>query len=102
MMETGWEITSVPKPPGVRQLISPPDEVLPRAPAKVRHGWVTLQLLVGGSTPMLDTHVRANGCASAGIDNSARPIAATKVDSIEFFISLSLILHLLDFHLQRI
>src|SRR5687768_6416324 len=53
----------VPKPPGSRQLISPPGAVLEMAPAKVLHGAVRLQGLASSPTP--DTQVRV-ACAEAG------------------------------------
>src|SRR2546425_8554819 len=54
----GW------KPPGSRQLISPPAVVFARAAAKVLHGAVRLQLGLK-SSPVPDTQVRA-ACACAG------------------------------------
>src|SRR5262245_19324485 len=53
-----------PKPPGSRQLISPPAAVFEIAPAKVLHGAVRLHGLASSPTP--DTHVRV-ACASAGV-----------------------------------
>ena len=49
-------IVSAPKPPGSRQLISPPAAVLEIAPAKVLHGAVRLQGNTSSPTP--ETHVR--------------------------------------------
>src|SRR2546430_16270266 len=57
-----------PKPPGSRQLISPPVAVLEMAPAKVLHGAVRLHGLASSPTP--DTQVRV-ACACAGITFSA-------------------------------
>src|SRR5262245_21046060 len=48
-------MVSPPKPPGSRQLISPPPAVLEIAPAKVLHGAVRLQGLASSPTP--ETHV---------------------------------------------
>src|SRR4051794_37490025 len=56
-----------PKPPGSRQLISPPAAVLEIAPAKVLQGAVRLQGFASSPTP--DTHVRV-ACADAA-DGSA-------------------------------
>src|SRR5205809_4263772 len=49
-------IVTPPKPPGSRQLISPPGAVFEMAPAKVLHGAVRLHGLASSPTP--DTHVR--------------------------------------------
>src|SRR3954464_11231586 len=56
-------IVTAPKPPGSRQLISPPAAVLEIAPAKVLHGAVRLHGLTSSPTP--ETQVRV-GCANAG------------------------------------
>src|SRR5687768_6946633 len=56
-------IVTAPKPPGSRQLISPPAAVLVRAPAKVLHGAVRLHGLTSSPTP--ETQVRV-ACAEAG------------------------------------
>src|SRR4051812_8372923 len=56
-------IVSVPKPPGSRQLISPPVAVLEIAPANVLHGAVRLHGLASSPTP--ETQVRV-ACACAG------------------------------------
>src|SRR6478752_1186533 len=63
-----------PKPPGSRQLISPPVAVLEMAPAKVLHGAVRLQGLASLPTP--DTQVRV-ACAWAVVLN----VAAANSDS---------------------
>src|SRR5258708_7804759 len=55
-------IVTAPKPPGSRQLISPPAAVLLIAPAKVLHGAVRLHGLTSSPTP--ETHVRV-ACADA-------------------------------------
>src|SRR5829696_5744411 len=64
-------IETAPKPPGSRQLISPPAAVLEMAPAKVLHGAVRLQGLTSSPTP--ETHVRvAWACAElVGSDTTA-------------------------------
>src|SRR5688572_18225968 len=49
-------IVRAPKPPGSRQLISPPAAVFEMAPAKVLQGAVRLQGLASSPTP--ETHVR--------------------------------------------
>src|ERR1044072_7598166 len=56
-------IVTAPKPPGSRQLISPPAAVFEIAPAKVLHGAVRLHGLTSSPTP--DTQVRV-ACAEAG------------------------------------
>src|ERR1700752_2662207 len=49
-------MVTAPKPPGSRQLISPPAAVLEMAPAKVLHGAVRLHGLA--SSPRPETQVR--------------------------------------------
>lgn len=56
-------MVTVPKPPGSRQLISPPVAVFEIAPAKVLHGAVRLHGLTSSPTP--ETQVRV-ACAAAG------------------------------------
>src|SRR5688572_9883634 len=56
-------IVTPPKPPGSRQLISPPAAVFEIAPAKVLHGAVRLHGLASSPTP--ETQVRV-ACAEAG------------------------------------
>jgi len=56
-------IVTAPKPPGSRQLISPPAAVFEIAPAKVLQGAVRLQGLASSPTP--ETQVRV-ACALAG------------------------------------
>src|SRR5262245_52677423 len=63
LIVTDWVIVSKPKPPGSRQLISPPGAVLEMAPAKVLHGAVRLHGLKSSPTP--ETQVRV-ACAAAG------------------------------------
>ena len=63
-----------PKPPGSRQLISPPVAVLEIAPAKVLQGAVRLHGLASSPTP--ETQVRV-ACADAGA--AARPPNAKAV-----------------------
>src|SRR3954471_12856660 len=58
-------IVTAPKPPGSRQLISPPAAVLEIAPAKVLQGAVRLHGLASSPTP--DTQVRV-AWAWAGAD----------------------------------
>jgi hypothetical protein len=58
-----WPMFSVPNPPSVIALISPPMKVLLYAPAKVLHGAVKLQGSM--SFPVPDTHVRV-ACPNAG------------------------------------
>src|SRR3954451_4331510 len=53
-------IVTAPKPPGSRQLISPPAAVFEMAPAKVLQGAVRLQGLTSSPTP--ETQVRV-ACA---------------------------------------
>src|SRR5207237_4536495 len=56
-------IVTAPKPPGSRQLISPPAAVFEIAPAKVLHGAVRLHGLASLPTP--ETQVRVCACAGA-------------------------------------
>src|SRR5687768_5176835 len=67
-------IVTAPKPPGSRQLISPPAAVLEIAPAKVLHGAVRLHGLTSSPTP--DTQVRV-ACAEAGAVHASPPAAIT-------------------------
>ena len=62
MMEIAFVMVTPPKPPGSRQLISPPAAVFEMAPAKVLHGAVRLHGLASSPTP--DTQVRV-ACAWA-------------------------------------
>src|SRR5437660_10569592 len=67
-------IVTEPKPPGSRQLISPPAAVFEMAPAKVLHGAVRLHGLASSPTP--ETHVRV-ACAWAGaVIATVKPSAA--------------------------
>jgi hypothetical protein len=63
-------MVTAPKPPGSRQLISPPVAVLEMAPAKVLHGAVRLHGLTSSPTP--ETQVRV---AWALADPAANVIA---------------------------
>src|ERR1700755_1846154 len=66
-------MVTAPKPPGSRQLISPPAAVLEMAPAKVLQGAVRLQGLASSPTP--ETQVR-DAWANAGVAcRPARPKA---------------------------
>src|SRR5437763_16523864 len=56
-------IVTVPKPPGSRQLISPPAAVFEMAPAKVLQGAVRLHGLTSSPTPETQERV---ACARAG------------------------------------
>src|SRR3954454_5762500 len=56
MIDSALVIVTPPKPPGSRQLISPPAAVLEMAPAKVLQGAVRLQGFTSSPTP--ETHVR--------------------------------------------
>src|SRR5258708_24850011 len=63
-----------PKPPGSRQLISPPAAVFEIAPAKVLHGAVRLHGLASSPTP--ETHVRvACAIAASGVSASKATLA---------------------------
>src|SRR2546423_14826877 len=65
-----------PKPPGSRQLISPPLAVFEIAPAKVLHGAVRLHGLASSPTP--DTHVRVAWAeANVGTASAISSIAGT-------------------------
>src|ERR1700735_4153547 len=78
-------IETLPKPPGSRQLISPPAAAFVIVPAKVLHGAVRLHGLASSPTP--DTHVR-DACAFAGMENIAIPMAKTNATKTELFITL--------------
>src|SRR5205807_6402639 len=72
LMVIALVMVTVPKPPGSRQLISPPAAVLEIAPAKVLQGAVRLHGLTSSPTP--DTQVRvawawAGAAANKGIKN---------------------------------
>src|ERR1051325_9010391 len=71
------DLTTVtaPKPPGSRQLISPPAAVLEMAPAKVLQGAVRLHGLTSSPTP--ETQVRV-AWALAGADARNGTTPATK------------------------
>ena len=56
MIASDLVMVTPPKPPGSRQLISPPAAVLEMAPAKVLQGAVRLHGLASSPTP--ETHVR--------------------------------------------
>src|SRR3954454_8136469 len=64
MIDSALVMVTAPKPPGSRQLISPPAAVLEMAPAKVLQGAVRLHGLTSSPTP--DTQVRV-ACAKAGV-----------------------------------
>src|SRR5205807_8337046 len=70
LMVIALVMVTVPKPPGSRQLISPPTAVLEIAPAKVLHGAVRLHGLASSPTP--ETQVR-EACAIAASGTSASP-----------------------------
>src|SRR5438045_2071796 len=79
----------VPKPPGSRQLISPPIAVFEKAPGKVLHGAVRLHGLASSPTP--ETQVRV-ACASAVVGAKAnQPTHAKPSIAIIFFMELSLV-----------
>src|SRR3954470_12309550 len=63
MIASALVIVTEPKPPGSRQLISPPAAVFEMAPANVLHGAVRLHGLTSSPTP--ETHVLV-ACALAG------------------------------------
>src|SRR5437762_9631144 len=68
-------IVTPPKPPGSRQLISPPPAVFEIAPAKVLHGAVRLHGLASSPTP--DTHVRV-ACPKAAVGRASAAIASAR------------------------
>src|ERR1700710_2981978 len=68
-----------PKPPGSRQLISPPAAVFEMAPANVLHGAVRLQGLASSPTP--ETQVRV-ACACACVAGRAKENAINIPNSI--------------------
>src|SRR5687768_12498120 len=63
MIEIDLVIVTPPKPPGSKQLISPPAAVFEIAPANVLQGAVRLQGFASSPTP--ETQVRV-ACAEAG------------------------------------
>src|SRR4051812_36123228 len=68
-------IVTAPKPPGSRQLISPPAAVFEIAPAKVLQGAVRLHGLASSPTP--ETHVRV-AWACAGVVLTTPPSIAPR------------------------
>src|SRR5436190_17029608 len=74
-IESALMVVTPPKPPGSRQLISPPAAVLEIAPAKVLQGAVRLQGLTSSPTP--ETQVRvAWALAGAEASNGTKHPAA--------------------------
>ena len=63
-----------PKPPGSRQLISPPAAVFEIAPAKVLHGAVRLHGLASSPTP--ETQVRVACACALGANASVKTTTA--------------------------
>src|SRR3954470_5209060 len=81
MIASALVIVTPPKPPGSRQLISPPLAVFEIAPANVLHGAVRLHGLASSPTP--DTHVRvAWADADAGIASAMSSIAGEILTSL--------------------
>src|SRR5437868_2135293 len=78
-------IVTAPKPPGSRQLISPPAAVLEIAPANVLQGAVRLHGLTSSPTP--DTQVRV-ACACAAVPPNMAGISIAKIASKIFFITV--------------
>src|SRR5207253_5759987 len=77
-------IVTAPKPPGSRQLISPPAAVLEIAPAKVLHGAVREQGLTSSPTP--DTQVRVAWAWAGAAKKAEQSVAATSAsDMITLF-----------------
>src|SRR3954468_7967348 len=80
-------IVTAPKPPGSRQLISPPAAVFEIAPAKVLQGAVRLQGLTSSPTP--ETQVRvAWALAGAEASNGTKHPAAMASEAIRRMIYL--------------
>src|SRR5689334_901493 len=77
-IESALVMVTPPKPPGSRQLISPPAAVLEIAPAKVLQGAVRLHGLASSPTP--ETQVRV-ACAWAGAALKMAPIIIAKIAS---------------------
>src|SRR3954469_3545691 len=90
-MVSDFVIVTPPKPPGSRQLISPPFAVLEIAPANVLHGAVRLQGFASSPTP--ETHVRV-ACALAGETLNIAVMIPPKraLDIASLFIGCSLVL----------
>src|SRR3954464_253153 len=75
-MVSDFPIVTPPKPPGSRQLISPPLAVFEIAPANVLHGAVRLHGLASSPTP--DTQVRVAWAeANVGTASAMSSIAGT-------------------------
>src|SRR3569833_84550 len=72
-------IVSEPKPPGSRQLISPPAAVFGNAPWKVLHGAVRLHGLTSSPTPEIQVRV---ACADAGVMHRAEPAIAARSNMV--------------------
>src|SRR5579872_572817 len=90
MMAKDLVIVRAPKPPGSRQLISPPAAVLLIAPAKVLQGAVRLQGLASSPTP--ETHVRvACACAEEARARVKITIITAEFVSRNFFIGRLLV-----------
>src|SRR5882757_7739681 len=82
-MVIAFVIVTAPKPPGSRQLISPPAAVFETAPANVLQGAVRLHGFTSSPTP--DTHVRV---AWALATNVKTPITAVPANSFEHNFSI--------------
>src|ERR1700752_5013188 len=84
LIVTALVITTAPKAPGSRQLISPAAAVLEIAPAKVLQGAVRLHGLASSPTP--DTHV-LTACARAVPHPSKSIRAVTKKQLVKLRLS---------------
>src|SRR5262245_11217508 len=86
LIVTDLVIVNMPKPPGSRQLISPPVAVLEMAPAKVLHGAVRLH--GNESSPTAETQVRL-ACAAAGSMCDSAKNAIARIESRLCFMGAS-------------
>src|SRR5437764_10011817 len=82
-------IVTPPKPPGSRQLISPPLAVLEIAPANVLHGAVRLHGLASSPTP--DTQVRVACAIAASGTSASTPTQANPIIAAIFFMGTSIL-----------
>src|SRR2546430_7310699 len=73
-------IVMAPKPPGSRQLISPPAAVFEIAPANVLHGAVRAHEFASSPTP--ETHVRVAWAAACETQTSPNATVATPATKI--------------------
>jgi hypothetical protein len=83
MIEIDLVMVTAPKPPGSRQLISPPGAVFEMAPGKVLHGAVRLHGLTSSPTPETQVLV-ACATAASGINANKATQAKPNIAAIVF------------------